>query len=101
MSLSIWHLLPGMRARSRWIEKVERTAADCLPGVWPHITSPVKSMPWNEAYGYLRAHASLHVTQRIGAVDLRLTEAVIERLVQLLEQRVHQRQPAYAVRRAA
>ena len=101
MGISIWHLLPRMRARSRWLNRVERAAAECLPLVWSHLTPSVKSMSCNEAYGYLRAHASLHVTRRVGAEDSELLQAVIARVVQILEQRVHQPAVVPMLRRAA
>ena len=101
MAISVWHLVSRVRARSRWIDRVERLAADCLPHVWPHITSAVRSMSGNEAHGYLRAHASLHVSRRIPAHERSIQEAVIDRVVQLLELRVHQPVPVYATRRAA
>ena len=100
MSVSLWPLIPRMRARTRWLERVERSAADCLTIIWPQITSAVHSMSANEAYGYLHAHAVLHVGRHIGPSDQRLQRAVTERVVQMLEQGVYQPRPVYA-RRAA
>ena len=101
MSISLWNLIPRMRARTRWLERVERAAADCLAITWPHITGVVRSMSCNEVHGYLHAHATLHVTRHISEQDRRFHDAVVECVVQMLEQRVHQRRPAMVLRRAA
>jgi hypothetical protein len=101
MSISLLHFFPRLRARTRRLERVERASADCLAIVWPHITSVVRSMSGNEAHGYLRAHAALHVTRHIGEQDRRFYDSVVERVVQMLEHRVLQPRPAVVVRRAA
>jgi hypothetical protein len=58
-------------------------------------------MSGNEAHGYLRAHATLHVMRHVGEQERHFSDSVVERVVQMLEHRLQQPRPALVVRRAA